>query len=104
MRRAGDVLADYAMNLLQFAHQVNLTVQPAGGIDDEHVEIAGRGFLAGVMATLGRLQRRRYVPFEFSPLSSQLWSYLYFFLTSFSPQHISFAGAPFSHPTPFTSR
>ena len=48
MRSAGNLVGDDAANLLQLLHQVRLRVQPARGVDDQHVEVAGR-----------RLSRRR---------------------------------------------
>ena len=49
VRRAVDLLADDAVDLLQLAHQVRLRVQPAGGVHDQHVEAARLGPFAGVV-------------------------------------------------------
>ena len=43
------------MDFLQFAHQMRLRVQPAGGIDDKDVETARLGPVAGVVGHAGRV-------------------------------------------------
>ena len=40
MRRAGQLLADDAMQFLQFLHQVVLRVQTAGGINKQIIRLA----------------------------------------------------------------
>ena len=45
---AGDLLVDDAADLGQLAHQVVLGLEAAGGVDDEDVELAGDGGVAGV--------------------------------------------------------
>ena len=51
MRRGGVVLADDADDLGKLRHQLGLVVQPAGGVDQEHV---GAGFLAASSASKAR--------------------------------------------------
>src|SRR5262249_23256910 len=53
VRSAVDLLGDDAVDLLQLAHEVSLGVQPAGGIDDQHVELARLGLVAGVVSDAG---------------------------------------------------
>src|SRR5438477_396430 len=53
VRRAGDLLGHDAANLVQLLHQMGLRVQPARGIDDQHVELAGDRLLAGVVSDAG---------------------------------------------------
>ena len=53
MRRAFDALGDDVADLGQLAHQVVLRVQPAGGVDDQHVDAARLGGLAGVVGDGG---------------------------------------------------
>ena len=53
VRRALDPLGDDVADLRQLAHQVVLRVQPAGGVDDQHVDPAALGRLAGVVGDGG---------------------------------------------------
>ena len=55
VRRTLDPAADHAANLFQLAHQVGLRVQSAGRVDDQHVEAACPGLLAGVVGHAGRV-------------------------------------------------
>ena len=49
MRGAGDLLADHAVQLLQFQHEVVLGVQAAGGVDKEVIGLARVGGGDGVV-------------------------------------------------------
>ena len=49
VRRALDPLGDDVADLRQLAHQVVLRVQPAGGVDDQHVD--ARALLAASQAS-----------------------------------------------------
>ena len=55
VRGAFDLPADDSMDLFQFAHEVSLCVQPAGGIDNDDIEAAGFGLLAGIVGDAGRI-------------------------------------------------
>ena len=48
MRRAGVDLAEHALDLGQFLHQMTLGVQPAGGIGNQHIDVARLGGLQGI--------------------------------------------------------
>ena len=48
VRGAGHALLDDAADLGQLAHQVVLGVQAAGGVDDQDVDVARDGGIAGV--------------------------------------------------------
>ena len=49
VRRAVDALGDDVADFGQLAHQMVLRVQPAGGVDDQHIDPAALGGLAGVV-------------------------------------------------------
>ncbi len=59
VRRAGDQSLDDVADLFQLAHQVGLGMEPAGGVDDQDVDMAGQCPLAGVMSHAGRIGPRR---------------------------------------------
>ena len=51
----GILRCDDVADLLQLAHQVGLGVQPAGGVDDQDVDAAGQGAVAGVVGDARRV-------------------------------------------------
>ena len=48
VRRAGIDALDHALDLLQLVHQMRLTVQPAGGVGDQHIDATRARRLRGV--------------------------------------------------------
>ena len=53
--RTGDQPLDHVADLFQLAHQVRLGMQAPGGVDDQDVDVAGQGALAGVVGHAGRV-------------------------------------------------
>ena len=55
MGSAFDALAHHVANLGEFAHEMILRVQTTGGVDDQHVDVAGLGGFAGVVSDRRRV-------------------------------------------------
>src|SRR6516164_9523257 len=55
MGRPFDPTSHDSMNFLQFAHEMSLGMEAAGGIDDKYLKVFRFGFFASVMSHAGRV-------------------------------------------------